>query len=422
MRERNRLTPLQVKNLTEPGLYADGGNLYLQITTAQYQVASGEVRYSMGKTWIFKYTRTVIDEDGNTQYRTEKIGLGSASRITLKQARELASELNYDRARGIDVKAQTRAKRAALKQSKHATKTLRSCSLARIKSKSVEWKSGGKSEAQWTQSLTDHVFPIIGDMPIASVTVRDIANVLTPLWTDKTETARRIQQRLADIFQWSIAMGYSEPPNPASWSGNLENVLPKPSKFQKVKNFAAVPYTDLPGMIEPIMSKTVDPGFMCLVFTTVMACRSHMARKTVWSDFDLDNGVWRVPSERMKRPRDYTSPIPAGLVEILREIPKSAKTDLVFPSVINQTAMSDVSLKKKLTAVGGGDFTIHGLRGSFKSWSLETGQDQTAVEMQLAHTVGSGTVAAYIRTDLFDLRREILESWFAYLRHIRVNP
>ena len=37
------------------------------------------------------------------------------------------------------------------------------------------------------------------------------------------------------------------------------------------------------------------------------------------------------------------------------------------------------------------------------------------MEMALAHTVGNATEAAYFRSDLFELRRPLMNEWSAYL-------
>jgi len=60
--------------------------------------------------------------------------------------------------------------------------------------------------------------------------------------------------------------------------------------------------------------------------------------------------------------------------------------------------------------------TVHGFRSSFRDWCAARSDfgDFTAAELCLAHTVKSATVRAYLRTDLLDKRREIMNAWEAY--------
>ena len=60
--------------------------------------------------------------------------------------------------------------------------------------------------------------------------------------------------------------------------------------------------------------------------------------------------------------------------------------------------------------------TVHGFRSSFRDWCADhkSNFDFAAVEMCLAHTVGSTTVRSYLHTDLLDKRRVIMEAWASY--------
>ena len=62
------------------------------------------------------------------------------------------------------------------------------------------------------------------------------------------------------------------------------------------------------------------------------------------------------------------------------------------------------------------DFVPHGLRSSFRDWAAErTNAPHAVVETALAHTVGNATEAAYFRSDLFELRRNLMDEWSGFL-------
>jgi hypothetical protein len=93
-RSLNRLTSLTVARAKQPGMYADGGSLYLR-------VAPGG-----SKQWIFRYTAI----DG----RMRDMSLGAVHTFSLAEARERATQARKLRADGIDPLDYKRAQRAAL--------------------------------------------------------------------------------------------------------------------------------------------------------------------------------------------------------------------------------------------------------------------------------------------------------------------
>ena len=61
------------------------------------------------------------------------------------------------------------------------------------------------------------------------------------------------------------------------------------------------------------------------------------------------------------------------------------------------------------------DGVLHGFRSSFRVWAEErTRAGYLAIELSLAHKVGSDVERAYRRTDLLDQRRELMQAWADY--------
>src|SRR5262245_34557796 len=91
-RVTNRLSATEVKDFKDPGLYADGGNLYFRI--------SGDA-----KGWMFRFVSPVhLYADGKRkgQPQTRDMGLGSYPTVTLAKARDEADECRRLVAAGID--------------------------------------------------------------------------------------------------------------------------------------------------------------------------------------------------------------------------------------------------------------------------------------------------------------------------------
>ena len=98
--------------------------------------------------------------------------------------------------------------------------------------KTQEFKNS-KHAAQWIKTLETYVYPFIGQMAINDIAVTEILGVLEPIWTTKTETAARVRQRIAAVFDHALATGIRTSPNPANWKGCLEPLLPAPQKLKK---------------------------------------------------------------------------------------------------------------------------------------------------------------------------------------------
>ena len=71
-----------------------------------------------------------------------------------------------------------------------------------------------KHARDWPRSLRAYAFPRIGALPVSEVTTAEVLAILTPIWYDKPETARRVRQRIGAVMKWAVAMGY-RPDNPA---------------------------------------------------------------------------------------------------------------------------------------------------------------------------------------------------------------
>ena len=70
----------------------------------------------------------------------------------------------------------------------------------------------------------------------------------------------------------------------------------------------------------------------------------------------------------------------------------------------------------KLVREQGINAVPHGFRSSFRDWASErTNHPREVVEAALAHVVGNKVEAAYVRSDLFDRRRRLMDEWAGYL-------
>jgi hypothetical protein len=64
-----------------------------------------------------------------------------------------------------------------------------------------------KHRAQCLVSLEADVFPVFGARRVDQVDTADMLKALTPVWTVKPETARRLKQRIKVVLAWAKASG-----------------------------------------------------------------------------------------------------------------------------------------------------------------------------------------------------------------------
>ena len=119
----------------------------------------------------------------------------------------------------------------------------------------------------------------------------------------------------------------------------------------------------------------------------------------------------------MKAGAEHRVPLSGPAMDIIKRAKDlNDSSELVFPSPVRRNrSMSDATLAKILRATGlAGKATVHGFRSSFRDWCADTGKPRELAEAALAHTVG-GVEGAYFRSDLFERRRELMDSWAVYV-------
>ena len=232
--------------------------------------------------------------------------------------------------------------------------------------------------------------------------------VLTAIWHDKPETARRVRQRIGAVMKWTVAKGY-RPDNPAGDA--MAQALPRQTVVRR--HMRALPHGEVAGAIQAVRApRASTPAKLAFEFMVLTAARSGEGRLATWDEMDLDAAVWMVPGARMKAKREHRVPLSGQAVALLHDARRlSVGTGLVFPSPRGKP-LSDMTLSKLLKELGIAAVP-HGFRSSFRDWAAEqTNTPREVVEAALAHTVRNPTEAAYARSDLFERRRLGEVVWF----------
>ena len=387
------LTPGFVKNV-KPGeklkTYTDGNGLTLRVQT------------NGTKQWVLRYTITG---------QPFNMGLGGYPTVGLKEARALAEKNQAIARQGINP---VQEKRTAKQQAKLQTSvpTFQALAVREIERRRSSWK-GDSSVNQWNESLNLHVHPLIGKRRVDEIMIDDVVEVLTPIWLMKEETARRIRQRMGAVFDLARSNRWRQD-NPAD-----KFVLGRlPVQTNKKENHRAIHYTEIPSALNAIRNSTADEVTkLSLEFKLLVAGRTQDITSANWTAFDLKESVWSVPVSKMKMDRPHRVPLSRRVQEILSEAQElSGDNELVFPA---KRSIKKGDPKPMSKAAFGHlldrleiDSSPHGFRSSFRDWASEKQQrSDMPAEFALAHIEGSTAKRAYLRTDLLETRRGLMNNW-----------
>ena len=379
-----QLSAAFVKTVTRPGRYGDGRgghglSLLVKPTTTG----------RLSKTWSQR-----LQVEG----KAVNMGLGSYPVVTLAHARKKALANRRAVAQGSDPRGS-------------GVPTVAEAAERVIAIHRESWRPGSKSEAQWRASLRDYVLPRLGSKPVGQVTTSDVLAVLVPIWSGKRETARRVRQRIGAVMKWAVAEGYRED-NPAG--DVIGAALPRHRSL--TQHFPALPHDEVAGALATVRASGAWVGTrLAFEFLVLTAARSGEVREARWEEIDFESGTWRVPGERMKSGHLHRVPLSRPVLAVLVEARGIRDgRGLVFPAV-NGRSLSAMTMTKLVRGLGI-DAVPHGFRSSFRDWAAEeTDHPHDVIEAALAHVIRNKVEAAYMRTDLFERRRRLMEDWAAYL-------
>lgn len=408
------LTALDVKRLTHPGrgrniTVAVGGvsGLLLQITPAG------------SRTWIL---RAMVGS------KRREVGLGAYPDIPLAVARERAREAKEMIRNGVDPIEDRKAKRAALDAAQKRGLTFAGAVDRFLTVKLDEFKNE-KHKAQWRSSLDAYAIPAIGSLLVDEIGVPDVLRSLEPIWLTKTETASRVRGRIEAVLAWSTVAGHRSGDNPARWRGNLDAILPKPSRVAGSENYPALNLKDAPAWFAAVKQRE-GIAARALEFLALCASRSGEVRGMTWAEIDFDEKIWTIAAKRMKAGKEHRVPLPDGAAAILAEIPRFQDVPFVFASarggMLSDMAITSVMRRMHEDALSAGrpgwidprsnrPAVPHGMRSTFRDYAAERGYSRELSEIALAHTVGSDVERAYRRSDLIEQRRALMVAWSAFL-------
>jgi len=389
-----RLTDRKIKSIVATGkeqTFSDGNCLVLR------------VRANGTKSWRFKYT---------VNKKVTKLSLGAYPAVTLAEARSVAVNYMQLLAKGIDPKEYENTKK--LEASRKLANTFLAAAELWFERKQPT-VTPHHAAREW-RTLEMYIFPKLKDTPLESITVIDTIEILRPLETDgKHSTIKRICQSLNQIMDYSVNHDFINA-NPLA---KIIKVFTK----NTVEHMATIKPEELPDFLTALnSSQTIQNKTRLLILWQLHTMtRSKEAAGTRWADINIEEAVWVIPAEEMKRRRAHRVPLTPATLAILEQMkPLSGHHEYVFPSerhekghastyTVNAAIKRSLGYKDKLVA--------HGLRSVASTALHEKGYDSLLVEACLAHADENETRAAYNRSDYLEQRRPIMEWWSEFINY-----
>ena len=338
------------------------------------------------------------------------LGLGGYPLVPLAEARRVAAEnRRVARSGGDPVAAPARK----------AVPSLSEVVEAVIAARRVSWRNPA-TERKWRRLFSTLVLPVIGDKLVDEVTLDDLREIVLPHWQGRGSTGYVVRQHLDSVLRWSVAHGHRSD-NPAE---QLKVLVPKIKAI--VHHHPSLPHRKVRDAMRAVEASRADQAVkLALLFTVLCAARVGEVGGATWSEIDSEGRVWTRPAERMKSYQLHQVPLSPQALALLERVRALGRPGpLVFALRTRRSgtrAVAAADLAAVLRPLGfvdeqGRSVVMHGFRATFRVWAMEVARASfESSEAALAHVQADQTVAAYARSELFEVRRDLMQAWADYV-------
>lgn len=387
----------------------DGDGLYLR------------VRRSGTKTWIFQYK--------NKDNSRVIITIGNYPECKLAYAREKKREYQTLIAEGINLKEYLND----LSTQVAKEYCLESITRAWLDQYAIKKPLDDETKRKRIRKFENHLFPQIGHLQIKDIRPKDLRLALNKIYEKSADNAQRIRADLILIFSYAVQYGYIE----VNHAREMEAL----DLSGKSNHRPALPLEKLPELIQRIKA---DTGYeitkLCMLLSLHIFIRSSELRFARWSEINLNQKQWILPSKRTqisgnkhsqrgsKMRTPHMIPLSDYVVGLLKKVKVlGGNSEFVFPSSYDGSSfICENTFNTALRRMGYDtrqDVCFHGFRAIARSALGECGLFQRdAIEKQMSHQERNNVVGAYTHVaEYMQERRKMMEWWSQYLSEIETK-
>jgi len=133
-----------------------------------------------------------------------------------------------------------------------------------------------------------------------------------------------------------------------------------------------------------------------LLFCLATAGRREECLQAMWSEFSLDEGVWRIPVSRAKSGKSRVVPLNAVALQVLQARAEAGKGSYVFPGRPDRPLVNPTKCFNRVIARAGiTDLKIHDLRRSAATLLINNGGSMIQAQTLLGHASSALTATRY---------------------------
>lgn len=391
----NRLNVKQVQALIKesgPKRHADGDGLYLMIPK------SGEPYWMQRFTWKTK---------------RKEVSIGKVKDIALKEARLLSADMRRMLSEGINPIEERQ--RQQIKK------------IDTVDELFADWFEGVSQRIKHPEKpkrlYERDIQPALGSLEVDNVEPMEVRDILKRITASKRPTvANDALMQLKKLFNHAVKLGLVKH-NPAAAfdihdAGGAEisrtRILSQDELREVIAKFRQYP------------EKFTRDNYLAILLLLALGVRKNELIAAKWQEFDFDEAVWHLPSERTKTGAEIRIPLVPAVIEWLKELKiRALGSDYVFPNrrTAKRPHMGPDTLNRAIQVMFGQDkqrptdnlmgdieyFTVHDLRRTTRSLLAELGTPSHIAERCLNHKL-KGVEGIYDRYDYFDERKNAISN------------
>lgn len=267
---------------------------------------------------------------------------------------------------------------------------------------------------RWMESeriLLREFVAVFGQKDIRDVTRADVLEIMDgAVERGAHYSANRILSNVRKLYNWCVERGIVE----------KSPIVGLKAPTKEVSRDRVLDDGEIKAVLHACRNDTYPFRQFAPMLLATGQRRGEMAHMR-WSEIDLDNKIWVIPTERSKNGKPHVVPLSAYALTLLNEIPRFLDCDFVFTTT-RRSPISGFSkaLRRLWDATGSTDWRLHDLRRTAASGMAQASVPPHVVEKVLNHISGtiSGVAAVYNRYAYDPEKRDALETWGASLTEL----
>ncbi|MCH7672314.1 MAG: tyrosine-type recombinase/integrase [Proteobacteria bacterium] len=388
----------QAKSKAKEYNLADGGGLYLR------------VKPNGTKLWLYNYFKPFTKKRSN-------ISLGQYPKVTLGKARDLKQDYQSLLIQNIDPR-DSRIEQEALGKQAHDN-TFEVVYRKWLNTKEGVWSDSYRTRL--TNAIELHILPTLGKLPIHKLNAPDTIKFLEPLAERRAlETVRKLCRWINEVMVFATNTGLVD--------ANRLSGIGKAFQAPKVINRPTIKPEELPKFLKDLEQAGNDITVKCQILWLLNTLvRPGEGAGTRWEEIDLENKLWEIPAERMKKRRPHIVPLTDQMLSLLEIMkPISQHREFVFPSRNHpREPINKESANMAIKRMGyKGKLVAHGLRSLASTTLNEQEFPHDVIEAALAHVDPNAIRGIYNRAEYIEQRRVMLQWWSDHIEQdaTGINP